>query len=532
MKLITSGAFIQGELISEIGLVPPSFLPIGNKRLFEYQVDFMTQSEGHIYLSIPETYRVDKHDLLKLEELGITILEVPENLTLGESILYCWNSTGIHYESLEIIHGDTLFHSDFSDTKNAVSCHPNKGFYKRAIVDESGVDSDDIFRTKWASEGAKVLSGYFHFVKPLFLMKCLLQNHGNFISACNAYNKKYQLSIVENGEWFDFGHVNSFFKSRSNMTTQRSFNDLKIDKRSVVKRSEENPNKIVSEALWFLNLPKSLGCYTPNLLDYDLESGSNSFYKLEYLYLLPISDLFVFGNLNEFSWQKILLDVKELLDDFKSESEPSQSFDLKQSDNFYLRKTIKRLVEFEESSGFDSNKKLADSSDGEEISLVELAEFTSKFITPTKFEHIGITHGDPCFSNLLYDSRTSITKAIDPRGVLPNGEASIYGDVRYDLAKIYHSFIGLYDFIIAGRYSLEKVGNLYQIEFEKEYDTSRQVFESTFLRDNDISEVEILCITIHLFLSMLPLHQDRPDRQEAFVANALRLYRILKGKIA
>ena len=30
-----------------------------------------------------------------------------------------------------------------------------------------------------------------------------------------------------------------------------------------------------------------------------------------------------------------------------------------------------------------------------------------------------------------------------------------------------------------------------------------------------------------LFLSMLPLHADRPDRQQAFVANALRLWREL-----
>ena len=31
-------------------------------------------------------------------------------------------------------------------------------------------------------------------------------------------------------------------------------------------------------------------------------------------------------------------------------------------------------------------------------------------------------------------------------------------------------------------------------------------------------------ISILLFLSMLPLHADRPDRQRAFLANALRLF--------
>jgi hypothetical protein len=35
---------------------------------------------------------------------------------------------------------------------------------------------------------------------------------------------------------------------------------------------------------------------------------------------------------------------------------------------------------------------------------------------------------------------------------------------------------------------------------------------------------EVRAITVGLFLSMLPLHADRPDRQRAFIANALRLY--------
>ena len=39
----------------------------------------------------------------------------------------------------------------------------------------------------------------------------------------------------------------------------------------------------------------------------------------------------------------------------------------------------------------------------------------------------------------------------------------------------------------------------------------------------------VKAITISLFLSMLPLHADRPDRQMAFIANALRLYARFEG---
>jgi len=34
----------------------------------------------------------------------------------------------------------------------------------------------------------------------------------------------------------------------------------------------------------------------------------------------------------------------------------------------------------------------------------------------------------------------------------------------------------------------------------------------------------VRAVTVSLFLSMIPLHADKPERQKAFVANALRLF--------
>lgn len=39
-----------------------------------------------------------------------------------------------------------------------------------------------------------------------------------------------------------------------------------------------------------------------------------------------------------------------------------------------------------------------------------------------------------------------------------------------------------------------------------------------------INNRDMIAPTILLFLSMLPLHFDKPHRQEAMIANALRLY--------
>jgi len=43
-----------------------------------------------------------------------------------------------------------------------------------------------------------------------------------------------------------------------------------------------------------------------------------------------------------------------------------------------------------------------------------------------------------------------------------------------------------------------------------------------------IMSAQILATMVSLFLSMVPLHADRPDRQRAFIANALRLFSALE----
>ncbi|ELY6214457.1 capsular biosynthesis protein, partial [Cronobacter dublinensis] len=54
-------------------------------------------------------------------------------------------------------------------------------------------------------------------------------------------------------------------------------------------------------------------------------------------------------------------------------------------------------------------------------------------------------------------------------------------------------------------------------------DLVKKQFETT-----SFSFKEILALTATLFLSMLPLHYDRPDRQLAFVATAINLYKEFK----
>ena len=156
-----------------------------------------------------------------------------------------------------------------------------------------------------------------------------------------------------------------------------------------------------------------------------------------------------------------------------------------------------------------------------------MATDTARYISKTQKSDITISHGDFCFSNILYDSRVGCIKCIDPRGMLPNGEMSVYGDKRYDLAKLYHSVIGLYDFIIAGQFTIESSSKIDFPVLDEIDPNLSDYFRASILDKTAYKESEILAITIQLFISMLPLHSDRPERQDAFIANAIRLYKLL-----
>ena len=134
-----------------------------------------------------------------------------------------------------------------------------------------------------------------------------------------------------------------------------------------------------------------------------------------------------------------------------------------------------------------------------------------------------IIHGDYCFSNILFDSSNYIFKLIDPRGRL-NAEATIYGDPRYDIAKLRHSVVGLYDFIVQGLFKLtEKDTEFeYKILTTNDYKILEEIFDK-YLSINGFNVQEIKFIEGLLFLSMIPLHKDNFDRQKVFYLKAIEL---------
>jgi len=132
-----------------------------------------------------------------------------------------------------------------------------------------------------------------------------------------------------------------------------------------------------------------------------------------------------------------------------------------------------------------------------------------------------LIHGDLCFPNILFDQVSNIFKFIDPRGSF--GEAGIFGDPRYDIAKLLHSIDGGYDLLIHDMFALSRDGDDITLQqfFPENQGDILAVFETVFGTRFDIRDVRLL--EGLLFLSMCPLHQENSQRQTAMFMIGLRL---------
>lgn len=495
MILITSSIYSDQEIINEIGKLPPCFLPLANKPLLYYQIEELRKLyNDKIFITIPSNFNFHNKSLIE-REYNVKFIELT-NMSLKDSILNVINENlnKINMNErcdLKILYGDTLIYDIPKNVKDFMTV------------------SDEISEFNWKYEKKYIINGFFYFSDIKKFMYYLI-NSKDFLSSIELY----KLNKIKVNKWFDFGHLQTFFNSRKSLTTQRFFNEMKISKNVIVKKSL-NKIKINAEREWYRNIPNNIKKYTPMLLDFD-----DGEYTLKYINALPLNELYVNGRKNKNFWLHIFDLLKDLI-----KEQLNKNFDdniikkiTDDSVKLYCEKTIDRLDKF-------INEQTIINLNNDEID--NIYKIANDCINRTlKMKIIpGYLHGDLCLSNILYDSRNDDIVILDPRGLNANNEMTIYGDLKYDIAKLFHSFIGFYDFIISSEF---EINNFNEIYFVNDYFTKE--IREAFLKYEFIDgfkNIEILPLTILLFLSMLPLHKDKPLRQKAMLLNAIRLYNML-----
>ena len=269
-------------------------------------------------------------------------------------------------------------------------------------------------------------------------------------------------------------------------------------------------------------LPGDLAVFFPRLVNYSLDRG-DVFLTQEYYGYSTLSEMWVFEDFDPGYWQLIFESLARILECFSAcegDIEPNGAY------RFYWQKTVDRL----ETLAVDGPPQIVALLNAPSIQLngVTLdgwpalqAAVQARLRTACKSIRGQIIHGDLCFPNILYDPLSRLFKFIDPRGSF--ADSGIYGDPRYDAAKLLHSIDGGYDFIIHDMFVLKQEGTSVELQqfFPPARDEVLARFATVFGVRFNMDEIRLL--EGLLFLSMCPLHSDYPKRQAAMFAIGLKI---------
>jgi hypothetical protein len=245
---------------------------------------------------------------------------------------------------------------------------------------------------------------------------------------------------------------------------------------------------------------------------------------MELLSIPTLGDLFVSQRLNIGAWNDVVRSISCIQSCF-AEKTVRNSLAPQLARAVYLEKTRARLDEFAAQN--PSSKDHFVYRHSEKWTVARVQETLDSFVEQfglLKIDELAPIHGDFCFSNLLYDCKVRLVKMIDPRGDF--GVPGVFGDRRYDLAKLAHSYAGKYDLITADRFSVDvgPEGRLrVHVQAHDYYMRVQSIFDTVLLPSVKLRE-QVYAIQALLFLSMLPLHKDKPRRQLGMLATGLELY--------
>lgn len=194
----------------------------------------------------------------------------------------------------------------------------------------------------------------------------------------------------------------------------------------------------------------------------------------------------------------------------------------------YLTKTIDRLNKLKDDERFSNFFVSPIKVNGKKYKSLNEIEDILKQVVPNELydvDQFNIIHGDLCFANIIIDNNYNFVKVIDPRGKF--GDFDIYGDPRYELAKLFHSVDGKYDFIIKDLFDINYDLNQAAIDYHindrvRDYDLYK-LFTDVFNDEigNDLPKIEL--IEALLFLSMIPLHGENIKHQLTMLGTGLNI---------
>ena len=189
--------------------------------------------------------------------------------------------------------------------------------------------------------------------------------------------------------------------------------------------------------------------------------------------------------------------------------------------NFYKDKTIKRVKMFFKNENIKDKTNIING-----IKIPSLQNLLKKINwlklsegIPSRF------HGDFHFENIVMENKKKF-KFLDWRQDF--GGFIKYGDIYYDLSKLFHGIIVNHKVVLDKKFSIIKKGNKINLRIDriKNYKSIIKYF-FYWLKINSFSIEKVNLITSLIFLNIAPLHH-KPYNKFLFFLGKLMLFKYIK----
>lgn len=350
-----------------------------------------------------------------------------------------------------------------------------------------------------------------------------ISNEFQISSIMERYMLVKDLHVKNINEWLDFGsafnyyeNINKLLKSNKNVNAVEVIENKSVRKSSI-------PRVVSSEVDWF----RSLGNQRPISPEvYDVDDDYRS-YDIDLLEIPSLSYIYNFYNLKDsdflFLMEHLMQFSKKNL--WRNVAELEKEEMLSACHDMYISKTQKRLEEWFKHEDFPADQSLKINSHAcpSMYDALELIEKNSKLLlSNTQWAFV---HGDYNFSNIYYSRLYGRFKLVDPRGRFGEIPAHLGGDVCYDIAKLRHSYHGMYESFANDLFHIEQNNSLdFELKYPKKNDSLIERIDDIVLSGFDKNMIKLL--ELNLFISMLPLHTKK--RAFALALRALEMARELE----
>jgi hypothetical protein len=297
----------------------------------------------------------------------------------------------------------------------------------------------------------------------------------------------------------------------------RHFNAVERDNYTVIKRSTDR-TKLKREFDFYHLIPPIMQTYLIQPFDFE-DDGNVASYRMERIGIPNMALQWVHGGLQAHEFKRFLAHIFHFFS-VRSQRPVKKSEAAAIGKALYVEKVRSRIATLKGLPEYAQLAPLLDRACGGIDELVSrYLDLYDRMQRRSMVDVLVIGHGDPCFSNIFYSKTNQYLKLIDPRGAA--NETELYTDPYYDIAKLSHSVQGAYDFINHGKFDMAINDALQPFVLIDGQQPSWVVesFRDQLEKSGFDPELTRL-YEASLFISMLPLHIDRPLKVLAFAATA------------